>query len=62
MPHGALKLTGGVDINRTPALNEASVSACNFIRYMYDPAGYILVQKLGGWTQYGPPQNTITPA
>jgi len=62
MPHGALKLTGGVDINRTPALNEASLSACNFIRYMYDPANYILVQKLGGWTQYGPPQSTITRA
>jgi hypothetical protein len=62
MPHGALKLTGGVDFNRTPALNEASISSCNFIRYMYDPAGYILVQKLGGWTQYGSTQNTITRA
>jgi len=52
MPHSTLKITGGVDTNRTPALNEASISSANLIRYSYDPQGLTLVQKLGGWIKY----------
>jgi len=54
MPHSTLKITGGVDTNRTPALNEASISSANLIRYSYDPQGLTLVQKLGGWIKYFP--------
>jgi hypothetical protein len=63
MPHAALKLIPGVNQNETPALNQASVSSCNLIRYFYDPTGVGLVQKLGGWkTFYPSPTNTITRA
>ena len=52
MPHGSLKVIPGVDTNKTPALNEAAISSCNLIRFMPDPSGIGLVQKLGGWTNY----------
>ena len=52
MPHATLKLTGGVDQNRTPALNEAAISATNLVRFVPDKQGLTLVQKLGGWTKY----------
>ena len=63
MPHASLKLVPGVDQNETQALNQAAISQCNFIRFIYDKTGQGLVQKLGGWTAYYPsPINTITRA
>lgn len=52
MPHGSLKIVPGVDTNKTPTLNEAGVSASNFIRFIYDRNGYGLAQKIGGWFKY----------
>lgn len=54
MPIASLKLIPGVDVNKTPALNEAAVSDCDKIRYMVDRNGLGLVQKLGGWSKYFP--------
>ena len=54
MPHNALKLTPGVDQNRTIALNEAAISTSNLIRFIPDRQGLGLVQKLGGWTKFYP--------
>ena len=56
MPHAALQLVPGVDVNRTPALNEAAISSSNLIRFIPDRQGFGLVQKLGGWTTYYPNQ------
>lgn len=57
MPHERLKIVGGVDTNRTPALNQAALSSSQCIRYMPDAGGdTILVQKLGGWAKYFPNQ------
>jgi len=58
MPHASLKLKPGVDQNETPTLNEAGISNCNLIRFIYDRNGIGLVQKLGGWTKFYP--NTIS--
>ena len=52
MPHASLKITDGVDTNKTPALNEAGLSQSQLIRYMPEADGTILVQKLGGWAKY----------
>lgn len=52
MPHVTLQLHPGVDQNETPALNQAAISECNFIRFIYDVKNGGLVQKLGGWTAY----------
>ena len=53
MPHAALKLVGGANTQETPALNENSgISQTQLIRYMYDPNGISLVQKIGGWVRY----------
>jgi hypothetical protein len=52
MPHGSIKLIPGVNVNSTPALNEAGFSTSNLIRFIYDKAHGALVQKLGGWAQY----------
>lgn len=49
MPEVALKLMPGVNVERTYALNEAGISACQLIRFK---AG--LPQKLGGWTRFYP--------
>lgn len=54
MPHAQMRINGGVDTNETPALNQAGISTCNLIRYMPDPSGLLLVQKIGGWTRYFP--------
>jgi hypothetical protein len=63
MPHSAIKLIPGVDQNETQALNQAAISQCNFIRFIYDKAGQGLVQKLGGWTAYySAPMSSITRA
>jgi hypothetical protein len=54
MPHASLKLIPGVDVNKTPALNEMAISDCQFIRFIPDRNGYGLVQKLGGWQKFYP--------
>jgi hypothetical protein len=55
MPHAALKLIGGANTQETPALNENSgIAQTQLIRYMYDPNGISLVQKLGGWDAWYP--------
>lgn len=54
MPHAALQLVPGIDVNRTPALNQAAISSGNLIRFIPDRQGFGLVQKLGGWTTYFP--------
>jgi len=56
MPHASLKLVPGVDVNRTPALNEAGISSSNLIRFIPDRQNLGLVQKLGGWTKFFPNQ------
>lgn len=45
MPFASVKLKPGVDVEATPALNEAGISACDKIRFKSG-----LPQKLGGWT------------
>ena len=55
MPHASLKLIPGVDVNRTPALNEAAISSTDLVRFVPDRQGLGLVQKLGGWTTYAGP-------
>jgi len=52
MPHASLKLTAGVNQNRTPALNEAAISTSQLIRFVPDEKGLGLPQKLGGWLKY----------
>ena len=52
MPHASLKLVGGVNTNRTFALNESAISACNLIRFVPDPVSGSLSQKLGGWDKF----------
>ena len=52
MPHAALKLLPGVDVNKTPTLNEAAISSSNLIRFIPDRTIGGLVQKLGGWLKY----------
>lgn len=52
MPHVALKLTGGVNQNRTIALNESAISESQLIRFIPDDRGMSLPQKLGGWVKY----------
>lgn len=62
MPHASLKLIPGVDQNKTPALNEAAISASNLIRFVPDRGGLGLVQKLGGWNLFykqGPIESTV---
>lgn len=54
MPISTLKLMPGVDVEKTPVLNEAAVSNCDLIRYMPDRDGLGLIQKLGGWDKYYP--------
>ncbi len=56
MPHAALQLIPGVDVNRTPALNQAAISSSNLVRFVPDRQGFGLVQKLGGWSTYFPNQ------
>lgn len=52
MPHASVKLNPGVDLNETPALNEAGISQSQLIRFIPDRNGLGLVQKLGGWIKY----------
>lgn len=52
MPHAALKLIPGVDVTKTPTLNEAAISESQLIRFVPDRTLGGIVQKLGGWTKY----------
>jgi len=52
MPHASLKLIPGVDVNKTPALNEAAISQSQLVRFIPDRTLGGLVQKLGGWTKF----------
>jgi len=52
MAHQALKLIPGVDVNKTPALNEAAISQSQLVRFIPDRTLGGLVQKLGGWTKF----------
>lgn len=54
VPHATMKISGGVDENRTPALNEAGLSYSQLIRFVPDRGGLTLAQKLGGWTKFFP--------
>jgi hypothetical protein len=59
MPHQAVQLADGVNVNRTPVLNQFGISASQLIRYQHDDTGMPMVQKLGGWAKYWP---STTPA
>jgi len=52
MAHTTLKLVPGVDVIKTPTLNEAALSSTNLVRFMPDRNNLGLVQKLGGWVSY----------
>ena len=52
MPHQSLKLIPGVDVNKTPALNEAAISQSQLVRFIPDRTLGGLVQKLGGWLKF----------
>jgi hypothetical protein len=49
MPFGGVKLVPGVNVERTPTLNEAGVVQSQLIRYRDG-----LLQKYGGWTNFYP--------
>ena len=52
MAHSTLRLIPGVDVIKTPTLNEAALSSSNLIRFMPDRNQMGLPQKLGGWVAY----------
>jgi len=52
MPHAAVELADGVNVNRTPALNQYGISASQLVRYQYDNSGAPMVQKMGGWARF----------
>lgn len=52
MAHQTLKLIPGVDVIKTPTLNEAALSSTNLIRFMPDRNNLGLPQKMGGWVTY----------
>lgn len=52
MPHNGVRITGGVIVNETPALNQTGLSSCNLIRTKPDPQGLTLVEKIGGWARF----------
>lgn len=54
MAKTSFMITGGADTNQTYAMNQASLSFTQLIRYMPDASGKILVQKLGGWKKFYP--------
>lgn len=59
--HATLKLIPTVDLNRTPALNEAAVSSTQLIRFIKDRENLGLIQKLGGWSRFYPSALEGTP-
>jgi hypothetical protein len=52
MPHATLKLKPGVDVIKTPALNEAAYSSTQLARFLPERDNMGLIQKLGGWKAY----------
>lgn len=60
MAHASFKILPGVDVNKTPALNEAAISQSQLIRFVPDRTMGGLVQKLGGWTKYPSATSTST--
>ena len=50
--HQSLKILPGVDVNKTPALNEAAISESQLIRFIPDRTLGGLVQQVGGWAKY----------
>jgi len=56
MPHASVNLKPGIDVNETPALNEAAISSSQLIRFIPDRNGIGLIQKLGGWIKFFPYQ------
>lgn len=58
MAYQTLRLTSGVNVEETQALNEASISTSQLVRFKPDPKGSILVEKLGGWARFYPSQIT----
>ena len=52
MSHQAVELADGVNVNRTPVLNQYGISFSQLIRYQFDNSGQPMVQKLGGWLKY----------
>ena len=52
MAHSTLRLIPGVDVIKTPTLNEAALSSTNLVRFMPDRNNLGLVQKMGGWVTY----------
>lgn len=52
MPHATIKIKTGVNATETPALNEVSYQSTNLARWIPDPKGLGLIQKLGGWVAY----------
>lgn len=49
MAFGSVKLVPGVNIERTPTLNQAGISSANLIRWKQG-----LVEKIGGWNRFYP--------
>jgi hypothetical protein len=61
MPHQALKISGGVITNASPALNQAGIAASNLIRFKPNPLGGMsLIEKIGGWVKFY--ANQVIPA
>ncbi len=56
MPYGSIKLIPGVNVERTPTLNQAGISQSRLIRFKDS-----LVQKLGGWARFYPNAVAGTP-
>lgn len=52
MARSTLRLIPGVDLVKTPVLNEAALSQTNLIRFLPDRNQLGLPQKLGGWVAY----------
>jgi hypothetical protein len=47
MPHGSVRLIPGINVEKTPTLNEAGISSSQLIRFREG-----LVQKYGGWSKF----------
>ena len=47
-----------MDVNKTPALNEAAISQSQLVRFIPDRTLGGLIQKLGGWAKY--PSSTVS--
>lgn len=49
MPYGSVRLVPGVNVEKTPTLNQAGISSGNLIRWRDG-----LVEKIGGWERFYP--------